>query len=228
MKKIATLSIAVLSALTLAACGNSSSKGADTVNTTTTKKATPAKKVNNKKTGQEVTNGSPVKVGQWKYYEDFNANGTLVKIAKINKEVKQGDMSIKLDSVKIYSMKPKNDAAKKTAADYFDVSGVTDPYYVLQLIWSAKNNGSQELQTNGIESIVVVSSGQQLSMGNGLMDSGLGSSLLGSGSQDFEADGLLNNGEFEKINKLTVKIGSVADTSTFDDVSPETTVELNF
>lgn len=230
MKKIAIASMVLLAGLVLTACGNgSSSGGKDTVSSSSkTEKTTAAKKSSSsakKTSGEEVTNGSPVKVGQWKYYEDFDADGTLVRIINLNKTATQGKATITFKTIKIFSMKPKNDAAKKTASDYFDTSGVTDPYYVLQIIWSAKNDNSQEVQTNGLQS-VLTSAGQQLEMGHGFMDQGTGAKLQAGASQDFEADGLLKDGEFKALNKLTVKIGSIADVSTYENISPETTIEL--
>jgi hypothetical protein len=229
MKKLIALGVTLAAALSLAACGSSSSGGKDTVKESSSAKTTKAKVSSSAKassSNQEVTNGSPVKVGQWKYYSDFDADGTLVKIKNLNQTVKQGNVTVTIENVKVYSMKPKNDDAKSTAASYFGASGVTDPYYVLQVNWKAANADSRELQTNGLESIVT-NTGQQLDTGSGLQDAGTGATVQPSANSEYEADGLLSNSNYKAITKLTVKLGSICTTDTFEDVAPETTISLN-
>lgn len=230
MKKLVIVGITALAALSLAACGsNNSDKGVDTVKESSSAKTTKANKKSSSKkdaAGQEVTNGAPVKVGQWKYYQDFDANGTLVKVNTLNQTVKQGNVTVTIKDVKVFSMKPKNDDAKKTASDYFGASGVTDPYYVIQINWNAANSGNTELQTNGIEAIVTPS-GQQISGDSGLQDAGTGATIQPSANSDFEADGLLNSSDYKSITKLTVKLGSICTTDTYEDVSPEATITLS-
>lgn len=225
MKKFVTLSVTALAALTLAACGsNSSSKGVDTVKSSKTSQASSSKKDTHE--NQHVTNGSPIKVGQWKYYDDFDADGTLVKVATPKKVVTQGKVTVTINSIKVFSMKPKNTDAKKTASDYFGASGVTDPYYVIQANWSAKNADSKELQTNGIKSFVV--NGQQYAMGSGLQDSGTGASLASGASSDFEADALLKSSDYQSIKSMTINLDSIADTTSYEDVAPATSINVNF
>ncbi len=150
---------------------------------------------------------------------DFDANGTLKKVANLNKQVKQGDLTVTFSNIKIYSMKPKNADAQKIATTYFGASGVNDPYYVVQINWTAKNNGSKEVQTNGIDS-VVTNTGQQLNANAGLQDSGVGSTIQPNATSDFEANGLLKGATNKNISKLTVKLSNTANTDTYEEVSP--------
>lgn len=217
MRKLVTVGATALTLLLLAGCGNSNKvdngDGAD-------KSSKVTNSSNKTSTSKEVVNGSPEKVGQWKHFADFNADGTLEKVTTYNKVIEQGDITTTLKNVKIYSMKPKDDAAKKTASSYFNASGVDSPYYVVQINWSAKNGGTKELQTNGIKSIVT-NTGQQFDIGSGLQDSGTGATLAPNGSSDYEANGLLKGSTAKDINSLTVNLGSICTTDTFEDVSPE-------
>lgn len=227
-KTMLALGAALVSAGVLTGCGNniSSNKGTDTVKSSV-KSTNTKKKASDSKADQQVTNGAPIKVGQWKYYSDFNADGTLVKVATPKKQVNQGKVNITIDSIKVYSMKPKNDDAKKIASDYFGASGVTDPYYVLQVNWSAKNSDSQELQTNGIKSIVTTN-GQQLSAGQGLMDNGSGSALAANAFSTFEANGLLKSADYKSLNEITVNFDTVCTTSSFEEVAGTATTKVSF
>lgn len=220
MKKGLVIGATLIMGLSLAACGSSKVDNGDGASSSSAISK-------NKHSSAEVTNGAPTKVGQWKYFEDFDANGTLEKVTTFNKDIKQGDVTATIKNVKIYSMKPKNDSAKKIASEYFGASGVNDPYYVVQVNWSAKNSGSEELQTNGIESIVT-NKGQQIDMNSGLQDSGVGSTIASGASSDYEANGLIKGATTKDINKLTLKLGSVCTTSDYTDVSPEVTnIELD-
>ncbi|KRK39986.1 hypothetical protein [Loigolactobacillus bifermentans] len=221
MKKGLMIGATLLMGLSLAACGNSKVDNGDGASSSS------AVSKNKASSSKEVTNGSPEKVGQWKYFEDFDANGTLEKVNTFNKEVKQGDVTVTIKNVKVYSMKPKNDNAKKIASEYFNASGVNNPYYVVQVNWSAKNAGSEELQTNGLENIVT-NKGQQIDTGSGLQDAGTGATVASGASSEFEANGLIKGATAKDINKLTLKFGSICTTSDYTDVSPEVTgIELD-
>jgi hypothetical protein len=213
MKKIVVLGSIVLIALGLTGC--STTKKVDNGDG-----ASKSTAVSKKKETAEVTNGSPEKVGQWKYMSDFEANGTLEKITKFNKVITQGPVKITIINVKIYSMKPKTDGAKKIASTYFNASGVDDPYYVVQVNWYAQNSDTRELQTNGIENIVT-NKGQQIDSNSGLQDAGTGATLASNASSDYEANGLLKGATTKDINKLTLKLGSICTTDDYSDVAPE-------
>ncbi len=225
MKKLLTSGAVVLTMLTLAACGsNSSDSGKGVDNMKSSKKATESSSKKNSKASLEVTNGAPEKINQWKYFEDFDADGTLVKIAKPTTKIAQGKLSISINAIKIFAMKPKNTDAKKTAADYFGASGVTDPYYVLQVLWSVKNGDTKEIQTNGIKSLVV--NGQQYDMGSGLMDDGTGSAIAAGASKSFEANTLLKSTNYKAIKQFTLNIDNSADTTSFEQIAPAVSTNL--
>lgn len=224
MKKFVTLGVTALAALTLAACGsNSSSKGVDTVKSSKVSKSSSSKKPT--KASLQVTNGSPEKVGQWKYMSDVDADGTLVKVSHPNTKIGQGKFTESVESIKIYQMKPKSDDAKKTVSDGFGVSGVTDPYYLLQVNWTAHNADKQELQTNGVKSIVV--NGQQYSSDSGMQDEGAGSAVAAGAQTSFQTNVLLKSSDYKSIKQIAFNLDTVVTTTSFDEVAGATNTTIN-
>lgn len=231
MKKLLTIGVTLAAVLSLAACGNSS-KGTDNGGKTTTAskaKTSTAKSSSKKATseGKEVTNGQLLKVGEWM---NDSTQGTmkLAKISTINKPFTTGSYTLTLTDYKLFEVTPKDDDQKKLASNLFGVSaGVTTPYYEAQVQYSVKNAGTEEVQFNGVKSIVT-SAGTQLDLNGGLVDQGMGEAVAAGATKTTAFMAIIPTAEKDTLKKLTINFDSFCNTTDFSDVGtlPATTIEL--
>jgi hypothetical protein len=220
MKKIMVLSMTMLTAVALSACGSSNS-GTDTAGKepSSTKTAASEKKSSSSKKSEtsEVTNGPLIKVGQWKD-DSMQGKMKLVKIVSPNKDFPNGQFTLTIKDVKIFEITPVNDDQKKLASDTFNSTGVTTPYYEVQVTYAVKNGTAKPAQFNGVKSLVT-STGQQMDMNGGLQDQGTGSEIAAGATKETACMGLIKAGDQDKITKVTVNADNMADTSTFETIA---------
>lgn len=233
MKKLITIGVTLFAALSLVACGTNNSKGTDNGGKTATAskaKTSTAKSSSKKQTSdsKEVTNGQLLKVGQW-MNDDMQGKMELVKINVINKPLTTGKYTLTLSDYKMFEVTPKNDDQKKTASDGFGSStGVTTPYYEIQVQYTIKNASDAEVQYNGLNSLVTAA-GTQLDPNGGLSDQGVGETIAAGATKSTALQALIPTTEKDGLNKLTLNFGSFCNTTDFSDVGqlPTTTLELN-
>lgn len=227
MKKrfISSLSIFALS-LVLVGCGSSSADKSD--NAGKEAKTTQAgKSSSNKKDDREITNGPLLKVGQWTK-DDEEGKTTLLKIAAPkNTIVKDGPITYTIKDIKLFKVETTNKAQKDYANDVYQSNGVTNPYYHIQIQFNAKNTSNEEVQLNGIKS-VVLNTGDQVSLTSGLNDDSLGSSIAANANEDHAAFLLVKTGNQSKVNKLTINFDSVSNAETSEDIGNASPLEIPF
>ncbi|WP_125711145.1 hypothetical protein [Lacticaseibacillus porcinae] len=231
MKKLLTIGVTLAAVLSLAACGNSSKSTDNGGKTTTASKAkTSTAKSSSKKAsseGKEVTNGQLLKVGEW-MNDDMQGKMKLLRINSLNKTMTTGSYSIILKDYKFMEVTPKDDDQKKTASDAFGVSqGVTTPYYEAQVQYSIKNASNEEVQFNGIKSIVL-STGQQLDPNGGMSDQGIGEAVAPGATKDTAFMAVIPTADKDKLNKITINFDSFCNTTDFSDVGtlPAVAIDL--
>lgn len=229
MKKAAIFTASLLSlALILGACSNES-KGTDNGGkTTTSEKAKPASKKSSSssKENKEVTNGQLLKVGQW-MKDDTQGKMELTKVQPINQTVSVDKYSIILKDFKMFKVTPSNADQKKLVGDVFGVAeGLPSPYYEIQIQYTIKNASDQEVQFNGIKSIVT-SDGKQLSGNGGLSDQGVGESVAANAESSTTAvQGIIDASQKDSLNKLTLNFDSFCTTSDFSELGTISPFEL--
>ncbi|GBG94612.1 hypothetical protein LFYK43_10710 [Ligilactobacillus salitolerans] len=227
MKKSVVSSIALLSlGLLLAGCGSSSADKSD--NAGKSAKTTQAGKTSSsKKDDREITNGPLLKVGQWSNDEDMGKI-TLTKItAPENTVAKDGPVEFKIKDVKLFKAEPKTKAQRSYDNDYFSTNGVTNPFYYVQIQFNAKNTSANEVQVNGVKSLVT-STGQQISQGQYLNDESVGETLAANANSDYVVQALIKTEDQSKIDKFTINFDSVANTDTYEDIGTAQPLELPF
>lgn len=214
MKKSIVTSFAVLSlGLLLAGCSSSSSNKSD--NAGKEAKTTQSAKGKTKKQDKtHIKNGPLLKVGQWKTDETWGKT-TLEKIVAPKSVIKDGPLEITINSISIFKIEPQNDDQKQLANDGFQSSGVTNPYYTVHVDYNVKNTSDSSVQLNGLKSLVT-STGQDLGMDSGLVDDGTGMEIAPNANKGTAAEGLLNDGDAKKINKVTIQFDDAVDAESFD------------
>lgn len=230
MKKAAIFTTSLLSlALVLGACSSNESKGTDNGGkTTTSEKAKPVSKKSSSssKENKEVTNGQLLKVGQW-MNDDTQGKMELTKVQPINQTVSVDKYSIILKDFKMFKVTPSNADQKKLVGDIFGIAeGLPSPYYEIQIQYTIKNDSDQEVQFNGIKSIVT-SNGKQLSGNGGLSDQGVGQSVAANAeSTTTAAQGIIDASQKDNLTKLTLNFDSFCTTSDFSDLGTISPFEL--
>ncbi|MFJ6957667.1 MAG: hypothetical protein ACIRXY_05540 [Ligilactobacillus animalis] len=213
-KSIKTISLLLLSALTLAGCSNT----VDNSNKSASSSSAKVKKNSSSRDNKKVTAGELLKVGQW-HDDPTSGKVTLERIVSpTNAEINYGPMNFKIKNVKLLKYEPKTDQQKELISTTFDSANVTSPSYVIQVTYTLDNSSDSELQFNGIKSLVP-NYGQQLSMGSGLIDEGVGSAIATHAHKDEHAQALINSDDVSKLNQLTFNLDSIANTDTFETVA---------
>ena len=227
MKKSIVTSFAMLSlGLLLAGCGNSASDKSDNAGKEA-KTTQGGKSSSNKKDEREITNGPLLKVGQWTK-DDEEGKTTLLKIAAPkNTTVKDGPIIYTIKDIKLLKVETTNKNQREYANDVYQSNGVTNPYYHIQIQFNAKNTSNEEVQLNGIKSIVL-NTGDQVSLSSGLNDDSLGSSIAANANEDHAAFLLVKTGKQKQINKLTVNFDSVSNAETSEDIGTADSLEIPF
>ena len=215
-KSIALTGLTILLASTLVACSSNTTDNGGKSSTPTAKTSQNEKK---KTSTKEVTNGELLKVGEWKN-DTVQGKMKLVKINNINKTYTTGNYSIKLGDYKMFEVTPKSDTQKEAASTAFSSStGVTSPYYEIQVKYTIENNSDTAVQFNGIKSLVT-ESGTQMDLTSGLQDLGIGAEVAAHAKKETAVMGLINTSEKDKLSKLTINFDSFANTSDFSEAAP--------
>ncbi|MFD1392181.1 hypothetical protein ACFQ3L_01070 [Lacticaseibacillus jixianensis] len=230
MKKLIAIGATLLAALSLAACGSSNSgtdNGGKTVESSKNTKTTTKPSKKKSSSSNEVTNGQLLKVGQWKN-DDMQGKMELAKIATINKTLTVSKYSVILKDFKMFEVTPKDNDQKKLAADSFASStGVTTPYYEIQIQYAIKNTSANPVQFNGISSLVT-STGQQLDSNGGMSDQGVGAEVAAGATKDTAVQALITTSDKDKLSSITLNFDSFCNTSDFSDLGtlPVTKIDL--
>lgn len=173
MKKLLYLSVVTLSTLTLAACGNSVDNSGKSNDADKSGKVVSKKKA--KKDNKEVTNGPLLKVGQWTTEKD-TGKLTLMKIATPKLDVPNGPVTFKINDVKLFKEETKNNDQLEYSKEAFSASSLEKTFYYVQIDYTMNNTSNEEVQYNGINSIVT-NDGTQLDLDGQLQDQGLGDKI---------------------------------------------------
>jgi len=215
-KSLALTGLTILLASSLVACSNNKTDNGGKSSTPTAKTSQASKK---KPSSKEVTNGELLKVGEWKN-DTIQGKMKLVKINNINQSYTSGQYAIKLDNYKMFEVTPKDDNQKDYASTAFTSStGVTSPYYEIQIKYTIVNNSDNSVQFNGIKSLVT-ESGTQMDGSSGLQDMGVGSEVAAHAKKSTAVMGLINTSEKDKLTKLTVNFDSFANLTDFSEAAP--------
>lgn len=214
-KSLALTGLTMLLASTLVACSNTTDNGGKS----SSSDAKTSQKSKKNTSSNEVTNGQLIKVGEWKN-DTIQGKMKLVKTSKINKKYSSGSYDITLKDFKMFEVTPKDDTQKEAASTAFNSStGVTTPYYEIQVQYTITNNTDESVQFNGIKSIVT-GSGTQMDLSSGMQDLGIGAEVAANATKSTAVMGLINTDEKNKLNKLTINFDTFANLSDFSEAAP--------
>lgn len=151
MKKLITLGIGFLTAVSLAACGNNSSKSASN-SSVKIKKTVKAGHGTEKETSQEVS-GPLTKVGTFKRDSDLGKM-TLMHIYHPSTAIADGKVNLKISDFKVFKVEPKNSKQQSFWNDYWSTTVQDNPYFYVQVNFEISNKTGQDITLEGFKSLV--------------------------------------------------------------------------
>ncbi|MDR7924342.1 hypothetical protein RIU76_06335 [Latilactobacillus sakei subsp. sakei] len=173
MKKLLGLGVITLSAITLTACSNSVDNSGKYNDADKSGKVVSSKKTT--KNSQEVTNGPLLKVGQWTK-DSQTGKLTLKKIATPKIDVANGPATFTVNDVKLFKDEINNNNQLEYSKSAFSASSLEKTFYYVQIDYTMKNTSAEEIQYDGINSIVT-NDGTQIDMTGQLQDQGAGNRI---------------------------------------------------
>ncbi|MCI1986647.1 MAG: hypothetical protein LKJ69_07610 [Lactobacillus sp.] len=151
MKKAITFGIGLFAVLSLAACGNTSSKSAAS-SSVKVKKTIKAGHGTEKKASREVS-GPLTKVGTYSNDDDLG-KVTLMHIYHPTTAIADGKVSLKISSFKVFKVEPKNSKQQSFWNDSWSTTVSDNPYYYVQSTFEISNKTGQDITLEGFKSLV--------------------------------------------------------------------------
>ncbi|MBC1935235.1 hypothetical protein HCA69_02580 [Listeria grandensis] len=209
MKKKFVLTGVALTTLLLAACGGVDNTGKENKADESVKKVS-----SNTEDSKLVKSGPLLEIGQY-HNGDNGEKITLTAIATPKQNIDMTPLTMQIKDVKLLKHEKISEASKEQAALNYnkDQSAISDPYYTVQVQFSAANTTDNNVQTNGIESITT-NTGIQMDMESGLYDESVGSSLNGKVTKEYGSAGFV--GSDGNINSIKIKFANIADADSYE------------
>ncbi|MBC2293714.1 hypothetical protein HCC36_10790 [Listeria booriae] len=198
-----------LTTLLLASCGGVDNTGKENAADDSAKKNS-----SDNNDSKLVKSGPLLEIGQYHNAEN-GEKVTLMGIATPKQNVDMKPITMLIKDVKLLKHEKVSDSVKEqlTLAYNKEKADINDPYYTIQVQFSASNTTDANVQTNGIESITT-DTGVQMDLESGLYDESLGSNLNGKVTKDYSSTGFI--GSNGNINSVKIKFGNIADADSFE------------
>lgn len=175
MKKIGLLATSLIACMSLAGCGNKTSKL------------------------KIASDQSLTKVGQYHEANSEDPKMTLIAIKHINKTQKVDQVTFKFNDAKLIKMEARNKGQLAEDETNFGVN-LPKTYYEYQLDYTIKNNSNSKINDNGAE--LILPNSKQVSSNEGAMDSLAGEKIQSHASKDGFIQAKAGKSDKDKLTKF--------------------------
>ncbi|MBU9789952.1 hypothetical protein QUF07_09735 [Lentilactobacillus sp. TOM.63] len=144
-------------------------------------------------------------------YDRFGTEQTLTKIATNAAVLSAGNVSYKVNKVRVLKNTAKTSEAKTAAEQVLNISSIPDTYFTFVLNYTVTNKHNTTIALNGVQS-VKTDAGQTMTTADQLSDSSAGNKIPANESATFVMNGYLYDYQSKPAKKLFINFGSLFDT----------------